>query len=63
VVSAFGTVGLSAGITAKLSDASKYTLIVVMFMGRLGPLTIALATMGHKQHLDISYASERVLLG
>lgn len=63
VVSAFGTVGLSAGITAQLSEVSKYVIIAVMFMGRLGPLTIALATMGHKQRLDISYASERVLLG
>jgi len=45
VVSAFGTVGLSAGITQHLGKISKCTLIAVMFMGRLGPLTIALAAM------------------
>jgi len=63
VISAFGTVGLSSGITAKLSEASKYTISAVMFMGRLGPLTIALAAMGNKRRVDISYANERVLLG
>ena len=41
VVSAFGTVGLSTGITAGLSDASKLLSILIMYIGRLGPLTIA----------------------
>ena len=41
VVSAFGTVGLSTGITADLSDASKLLSILIMYIGRLGPLTIA----------------------
>ena len=41
VVSAFGTVGLSTGITPGLSDASKLMSIVIMYIGRLGPLTIA----------------------
>lgn len=40
VTSAFGTVGLSVGITPYLTDASKIILCVVMFFGRLGPLTI-----------------------
>ena len=41
VVSAFGTVGLSTGITPTLCDASKLLSIVIMYIGRLGPLTIA----------------------
>jgi len=41
VVSAFGTVGLSTGITGSLSAASKIMVIFIMFIGRLGPLTIA----------------------
>ena len=41
VISAFGTVGLSTGITPGLSDASKLLSIVIMYIGRLGPLTIA----------------------
>ena len=41
VTSAFGTVGLSTGITTTLSDGSKLLSILIMYIGRLGPLTIA----------------------
>lgn len=41
MVSAFGTVGLSTGITSGLSDGSKLLSILIMYTGRLGPLTIA----------------------
>lgn len=41
-VSAFGTVGLSTGITPLLSDAGKTIIIISMFIGRIGPLTLAL---------------------
>ncbi len=41
VTSAFGTVGLSTGITTGLSDLSKLLSIFIMYIGRLGPLTIA----------------------
>ena len=41
ITSAFGTVGLSTGITPGLSAGSKLLLIVIMYIGRLGPLTIA----------------------
>jgi trk system potassium uptake protein len=40
VVSAAGTVGLSTGITAKLSDGAKLVLVALMFIGRLGPLLV-----------------------
>jgi trk system potassium uptake protein TrkH len=43
VVSAFGTVGLSTGLTAGLSMAGKLILCGVMFIGRLGPLVIVMA--------------------
>lgn len=42
-VSALGTVGLSTGITSDLSGAALWTVIALMFVGRVGPLTIALA--------------------
>ncbi len=42
-ISAFGTVGLSLGITAELPDTAKYILIALMFAGRIGPLTFASA--------------------
>ena len=41
IVSAFGTVGLSTGITPDLTVASKLLSILIMYIGRLGPLTIA----------------------
>ena len=41
VTSAFGTVGLSTGITSGLSDGSKILSIITLYIGRLGPLTIA----------------------
>ncbi len=41
VVSAFGTVGLSTGITGTLSVAGKLLSIIIMYIGRLGPLTVA----------------------
>jgi len=42
-VSAFGTVGFTTGITSSLSAAGQFLLILTMFVGRLGPLTVALA--------------------
>ena len=41
ITSAFGTVGLSTGITPALCDGSKLLSILIMYIGRLGPLTIA----------------------
>lgn len=41
ITSAFGTVGLSTGITPNLCDGSKLLSILIMYIGRLGPLTIA----------------------
>ncbi len=41
ITSAFGTVGLSTGITTSLCDLSKLLSIIIMFIGRLGPLTVA----------------------
>lgn len=45
-VSAFGTVGLSTGITGTLNEFGQAILVVTMFVGRLGPLTVALALAG-----------------
>ncbi len=62
VVSGFGTVGLSTGITPNLHTASKVILIVTMFIGRLGPLTIA--TLWYfKPMPNISYSEETITIG
>ena len=41
VISAFATVGLTAGLTANRTEPDKYIMIVVMAIGRIGPLTLA----------------------
>jgi potassium uptake TrkH family protein len=62
-VSAFGTVGLSTGITFDLTDASKYVLIFTMFIGRTGPLTLALSFILRKGNNSYQYAKANVLIG
>ena len=63
VVSAFGTVGLTMGITPYLSVSSKLVIIVTMFVGRLGPMTIALALGEKKKKARVQYPKEDILIG
>ncbi len=63
VVSAYGTVGLSRGITGMLTDSSKLTICVVMFMGRVGVLTTLIALLPKKELSGISYPKEYVIVG
>lgn len=63
VVSAFATCGLSTGITGDLPDSAKITLIVMMYVGRVGSLTIAAALALNRQRRVIRYPSERPLIG
>jgi trk system potassium uptake protein len=62
-VSAFGTVGLSMGITPKLNDLQKYALILMMFAGRVGPLTLAFSLSRSKIKRGTSYAEESLMVG
>ena len=61
-VSAFGTVGLSMGETFGLRSSSKLIVVVLMFIGRLGPLTLAVA-LSRRRRVDYQYAEEPVLVG
>jgi len=63
VISAFGTVGLSTGITSSLSVAGKLSLIFIMLAGRVGPLTLALALAQRRDKPLYDYAEERVIIG
>lgn len=64
VYSAFGTVGLSRDLTPSLSDISKFILIVTMFVGRVGPLTIALAlSKSNLKKGHYTYPQENILIG
>ncbi len=62
-VSAFGTVGLSTGITPYLSNTGKVIVSISMLLGRLGPLTMALAMTRKEQVLDIGFPEEKVMVG
>ena len=62
-VSAFGTVGLSTGITPSLSAAGKLVLIALMFVGRVGPLTLVLAVGPRRERGRFRYAEENVMVG
>ncbi len=62
VTSAFGTVGLSTGITPDLSTGSKSLLILIMYIGRLGPLTIATLWFDREKS-SIHYSEEIITIG
>ncbi|MEG1016263.1 MAG: potassium transporter TrkG [Oscillospiraceae bacterium] len=61
-ISAFGTVGLSTGITPDLCVFSKTVIILTMYIGRLGPLTVA-SLWVFKPDSDLTYAEESVTIG
>lgn len=62
--SAFATVGLSCGMTASLSAGSKILIIFMMFVGRIGPLTMAFAISGRKQNKTaVKYPQDRMMIG
>lgn len=62
-VSAFATVGLSTGITPGLSEAGRVVVIVTMFVGRLGPLYVALALVQRQRVREYQYPVESVRIG
>ncbi len=61
-VSAFGTVGLSLGITTGLTDLSKILLILLMFMGRMGILTLLFAFIKRTQSSAYRYPKENIVI-
>ena len=62
-VSAFGTVGLSTGITAKLDPASQLVLCFLMYVGRLGPITFASALALSQRKRLYELPKERPIIG
>jgi trk system potassium uptake protein TrkH len=62
-ISAFGTVGLSTGITAGLPPAGQAILIVLMFIGRLGPITFASALALRERPRTYELPKERPIIG
>jgi trk system potassium uptake protein len=62
-ISAFGTVGLSTGITSQMSDIGKVVLILLMYLGRIGPMTFAIALIERQKESPIRYPEEEVVIG
>jgi trk system potassium uptake protein TrkH len=62
-VSAFGTVGLSMGKTSGLNAIGKLVIIVLMFVGRLGPLTLAFSIRPRETAAPLKYSEEAVMIG
>ncbi len=62
VVSGFGTVGLSTGITPDLKPISKFIIVLVMFTGRLGPLTVA-SLWSIRPKTSVCYSEESITIG
>ncbi|MCM3601510.1 TrkH family potassium uptake protein [Robertmurraya korlensis] len=63
VSSAFGTTGLSMGITADLSTASKLVIILVMFIGRIGIFSFLFIIRGNPVKEKFHYPKERIIIG
>lgn len=62
-VSAFATVGLSTGITAQLPDDARWVIMALMFIGRVGPVTLGAALLLRQRPLAYRYAREDPLVG
>ena len=63
VVSAFGTVGLTAGLTPSLTVSGKLLIILTMFAGRVGPATLALALVMRQNKALVQYPEGKVIIG
>jgi Trk-type K+ transport system membrane component len=62
-ISAFGTVGLSTGVTADWDSPGRIVLVVLMFLGRTGPYTLAVALALRERQKLYRYPEERPLIG
>lgn len=63
VISAFGTVGLSTGLTESLPDSAKYVMAATIFMGRIGTVTLAAAVAATSRSQLYSLPVERPIVG
>jgi trk system potassium uptake protein TrkH len=63
VMSGFGTVGLTTGITSHLTDISRLLLIMTMFIGRVGILTVVLALLKINKPTASKYIEDRIMIG
>jgi len=62
-ISAFGTVGLSMGITNSLSSAGQIIIVLLMYLGRVGPLTLMFAISETKDRSYFTFTEEKISIG
>ena len=63
IMSAFGTCGLSTGITSQLSGISKVVLMVLMFIGRVGLISFIIMFSGNREPAKVHFPKERIQIG
>lgn len=63
VVSALGTVGLSLGLTTELNEFGRILIIITMFLGRLGPITIGYALAYQQKQPNVRYPVGKIMIG
>lgn len=61
--SAYGTVGLTMGLTTKLSTMGKIIILITMYLGRVGPLTVVMALTNRKSKVSYKYPEDKILVG
>ena len=64
MVSALGSVGLTRGLTPNLAWSGKLIVIVIMYMGRIGPITLMLALVRKKRKKQqVQYPEQQIMIG
>ncbi|WP_176324545.1 TrkH family potassium uptake protein, partial [Burkholderia vietnamiensis] len=63
VMSAFGTCGLTLGVTDDVSNITKIVLMILMFIGRVGLISFIIMIAGRKEPKKFSYPKERIQIG
>ncbi len=61
--SGFGTVGLTTGVTPGLSSIGKMLIMMLMYLGRVGPLTVVMALLINKDGAKYKYPDGKILIG
>ncbi len=63
VASALGTVGLTLGLTPELNTLAKVLIILTMFLGRVGPLTLGFALAYKQKQPEIHFPTGKIMIG
>ena len=61
--SAFGTVGITLGLTQQLTEIGKVLIMIMMYLGRVGPVTVVLSLMRNKKNNGVRYPEGKILIG